>query len=187
MNSQNPPADIDLAGSPSKASRSKTKKLPPRESNLLRSSPQKNALSRLSTIGESILFYNSETTSEENLGEQGCIPVTFSSPSPPLSTYATALNLANDFGLRPALKSTKSSLSTRSRSTSPVKTMHDLAIAEPPIRFFKAGREGVVPPEEVSQLYKKLLEVCEGFQLLPGSFKVITSFTILLDNTNRHR
>jgi hypothetical protein len=50
--------------------------------------------------------------------------------------------------------------------------MHDLAMAEPPISFFEANSKTIQPPGPVAELYTNLLEVCEGFSLLPESLKV---------------
>ncbi|KAF4627925.1 hypothetical protein G7Y89_g10226 [Cudoniella acicularis] len=68
-------------------------------------------------------------------------------------------------------RGTKSNSSTQSRSSSPVKTIYDLAMAEPPITFFEANSKKTQPPAAVSQLYKKVLDVSDGFNLLPESLR----------------
>jgi hypothetical protein len=69
-------------------------------------------------------------------------------------------------------RGTKSNSSTQSRSSSPVKTIYDLTMADPPITFFEANSKTIQPPAAVSQLYKKVLDVSDGFNLLPESLKV---------------
>jgi hypothetical protein len=69
-------------------------------------------------------------------------------------------------------RGTKSNSSIQSRSTSPVKTIHDLTMADPPITFSEANSKTIQPPAAVYQLYKKILDVSDGFNLLPESLRV---------------
>lgn len=62
--------------------------------------------------------------------------------------------------------------SIQSRSSSPVKTIHDLTMADPPITFFEANSKKIQPPPAISQLYKKVIDVSDGFNMLPKSLKV---------------
>jgi hypothetical protein len=73
-------------------------------------------------------------------------------------------------------RGTKSNSSTQSRSSSPVKTIYDLTMADPPITFFEANSKTIQPPAAVSQLYKKFLDVSDGFNLLPESLRVGSQF-----------
>jgi len=129
-------------------------------------SPRKAALTSLTPVGETALPPDSVAFDETE------VTVYSSARIPSSSSFSSAFQLADDLILRPGVKSTNTNSSTRSRSSSPVKTMDDLAMAEPPIKFFEAGMKAIEPPEEVSGLYEELLDVCEGFQLLPGSLKV---------------
>lgn len=67
---------------------------------------------------------------------------------------------------------TQSQSSKHTRSTSPSKTMHDLAMADPPIRFYET--RSINPPEGVAELYGRISDACDGFKLLPYSLKVCT-------------
>src|SRR5450432_2737341 len=87
--------------------------------------------------------------------------------SAPSSQYDRGLGLPPSSVFRPSIKSSGSS---QSRPTSPAKKLSDLAMAEPPIEFFEA--DAVNPPEKVRQLYEKLQEASEGYELLPESLKV---------------
>jgi hypothetical protein len=69
-------------------------------------------------------------------------------------------------------RGTKSNSSTQSRSISPVKTIYDLTMADPPITFFEANSKTIQPPAAVSQLHKQFLDVSDGFNLLPESLRV---------------
>jgi hypothetical protein len=84
--------------------------------------------------------------------------------------YSRALQ-REDITLLPR-RGTKSNSSTQSRSSSPVKTIYDLTMADPPITFFEANSRTIQPPAAVSQLYKKVLDVSDGFNLLPESLRV---------------
>ncbi|KAE8444333.1 hypothetical protein EG329_000643 [Mollisiaceae sp. DMI_Dod_QoI] len=44
-------------------------------------------------------------------------------------------------------------------------------MADPPITFFEANSKTIQPPAAISQLYKKVLDVSDGFNLLPESLK----------------
>lgn len=66
----------------------------------------------------------------------------------------------------------KSNSSLQSRSSSPVKTIHDLTMADPPITFSEANPKIIQPPAAVYQLYKMIVDVSDGFNLLPESLKV---------------
>ena len=83
-------------------------------------------------------------------------------------------------------RGTASNSSTQSRSSSPVKTIHDLTMADPPITFFEANSKTVQPPQTISQLYKKVIDVSDGFNLLPGSLKVRSLFILSRDYANSH-
>ena len=84
--------------------------------------------------------------------------------------YARALQ-CEDVALLPR-RGTKSNSSTQSRSSSPVKTIYDLTMADPPITFFEANSKTIKPPAAVSQLYKKVICISDGFNLLPESLRV---------------
>jgi len=84
--------------------------------------------------------------------------------------YSRALQ-REDITLLPR-RGTKSNSSTQSRSSSPVKTIYDLTMADPPITFSEANSKTIQPPVAVSQLYKKVLDVSDGFNLLPESLRV---------------
>lgn len=79
-------------------------------------------------------------------------------------------------------RGTKSYTSTQSRSSSPVKTIHDLTMADPPITFFEANSKTIQPTEPVSQLYNKVLDVSDGFNLLPQSLHVRSPYSVPLEN-----
>jgi hypothetical protein len=64
----------------------------------------------------------------------------------------------------------QSQSSKQTRSTSPSKSMHDLAMADPPIRFYEA--KSICPPDGVAKLYQKISHACRGLKLLPHSLKV---------------
>jgi len=68
-------------------------------------------------------------------------------------------------------RGTKLNSSIQSRSTSPVMTIHDLTMADPPITFSEANSKTTQPPAAGYQLYKKILDVSDGFNLLPESLK----------------
>jgi hypothetical protein len=89
---------------------------------------------------------------------------------PAEAEYSRALQ-REDITLLPR-RGTKSNSSTQSRSSSPVKTIYDLTMADPPITFFEANSKTIQPPAAVSQLYKKVLDVSDGFNLLPESLRV---------------
>jgi len=80
----------------------------------------------------------------------------------------------------------KSNSSTQSRSSSPVKTIYDLTMADPPIAFFEANSKTTQPPAAVSRLYKRVLDVSDGFNVLPGSLKVRSWGLILQTYTDKH-
>jgi hypothetical protein len=75
-------------------------------------------------------------------------------------------------------RGTLSNSSTQSRSSSPVKSIHDLTMAHPPITFFEANFKTIQPPKAIVQLYKRILDVSDGFNLLPGSLKVRDLFRL---------
>ncbi|MCJ1405152.1 hypothetical protein MMC11_008378 [Xylographa trunciseda] len=83
--------------------------------------------------------------------------------------YSRALQ-REDIALLPR-RGAKSNSSTQSRSSSPVKTIHDLTMADPSITFIEANSKTIQPPAAVSQLYKKVLDVSDGFNLLPESLR----------------
>lgn len=58
-----------------------------------------------------------------------------------------------DIALLPR-RGTMSNSSTQCRSSSPVKTIHDLKMADLPITFFEANSRAIQPPQAVYQLYK---------------------------------
>jgi hypothetical protein len=130
-----------------------------------RRSPRKTAPPALTAVAETTTMSGPQSMSDKT-------EVTvYSSTGIPSSGYSGGLQLTNDLILRPGMRNTNSS--TRSRSSSPVKTMRDLAMAEPPIKFFEAKLKTIEPPKEASALYHNLLDVCEGFQLLPATLKVL--------------
>lgn len=93
--------------------------------------------------------------------------------------YSRALQ-CEDITLLPR-RGTKSNSSTQSRSSSPVKTIYDLTMADPPITFFEANSKTIQSPAAVSRLYKKVLDVSDGFNLLPDSLKVRKPVSFLVN------
>jgi hypothetical protein len=83
-------------------------------------------------------------------------------------SYIGTLSSGKD--MFPVLTAVESQSSKQTRSTSPSKSMHDLAMADPPIRFYEA--KSIRPPEDVAKLYQRILHACRGFKLLPHSLKV---------------
>lgn len=72
------------------------------------------------------------------------------------------------------LPSQKTKSSIASRSTSPTKTVADLAMARPPIKFFEAGNDNEDnQPVRMQELFRDMMRVRKGFGLLPLSLKVI--------------
>jgi hypothetical protein len=106
---------------------------------------------------------------QDNTGAElrGRPPVDF---DPQIQDYARTLSIVRD--IFPPLTATESQSSKQTRSTSPSKTMHDLAMADPPIRFYEA--RSIRPPEEVAKLYQRISHTCRGSKLLPHSVKVRT-------------
>ncbi len=94
----------------------------------------------------------------------------FDDVGPQRTRYAEILASAENIFQAPA--STQSQSSKQSRSTSPSKTMHDLSMADPPIRFYEPGFASIRPPEDVTGLYQRISKACNGFQLLPHNLKV---------------
>jgi hypothetical protein len=158
-------SDPDMSGLGQKPKAKRASRSAPPNQSQSKMSPRKAALTSLTPIGETTLPPDSVAFDETG------VTVYSSGRIPSSSSFSSAFQLADDLILRPGVKSTNTNSSTRSRSSSPVKTMHDLAMAEPPIKFFEAGLKVIEPPEEVSGLYEELLDVCEGFRLLPGSLK----------------
>ena len=87
-------------------------------------------------------------------------------------SYGQSLALSGPWALPPVLGSSKSKSTAASRSSSPTKTMADLDLAEPPIRFVEAGGKGDDPPDGVLLLHTQFLDLADGFGALPGSLKV---------------
>jgi hypothetical protein len=162
------PLDVsvpDISGQGQKPKAKRTSRSSPPNQGQSRMSPRKAAPNSLTPIGETTIPPESVAYDETEVTVYGSVQI------PPSSSFSSAFQLVDDLILRPGIKSTNTNSSTWSRSSSPVKTMHDLAMAEPPIKFFEAGLKAIEPPKDISGLYEKLLEVCEGFQLLPGSLK----------------
>jgi len=98
--------------------------------------------------------------------------------------YSGALQHA-DITLLPR-RGTMSNSSTQSRSSSPVKTIHDLTMADPPITFFEANSKKIQPPQAIVQLYKRVLDVSDGFNLLPESLKVRDPFILMWNYADKY-
>ncbi len=75
----------------------------------------------------------------------------------------------------PTLGSSRSKSTAASRSSSPTKTIADLDLTEPPIRFVEAGGKGDDPPDGVLLLHTQFLDLADGFGALPGALKVCLS------------
>lgn len=129
-----------------------------------RRSPRKAVAPPLTAIEETTMMSGQQSASDKTES------VVRSDTDVQSSSFSGGLQLTNELILRPGLRNTNSS--TRSRSSSPVKTMHDLEMAEPAIKFMEANLKKLRPPQEVSALYTKLLDIQEGFQLLPASLRV---------------
>jgi hypothetical protein len=75
------------------------------------------------------------------------------------TSYGQSLALSGAWALPPVLGSSKSKSTAASRSSSPTKTMADLDLAEPPIRFVEAGGMGThlhsLQPQEVLSLHQQ--------------------------------
>lgn len=81
------------------------------------------------------------------------------------------------------LESSKSKSTAASRSSSPTKTIADLDLAEPPIRFLEAGGKGDDPPDGALLLHTQFLDLANGFGALPGNLKItlLRRFIVITD------
>lgn len=164
--SANPPPST----SPTKSKITKVEVFRPRGQPASRRSPRKFAASppRDRTAQSSQHGIEDPTTVEPRGRPVGSLETT----SPQSQTYSNMLNNLDDLPVSSIILPSTQSRSAQARSASPVKTMQNLAMGNPPITFLEANGGVSASPDKVKLLLSKLLEASEGFGLLPWNLKV---------------